>query len=412
MKALIGLLVVAALSLVGSAHSSAPEHGQRLSLSTPGSAPGGLGAKIAFTRVEDALPGSADSNEAEIWVMNGDGTGLRRLTHNGTFDLGAVWSPDGKTVAFYGADVDVDLPHVFLIDAEGGEQTPLTEMRSRWPSWSASGKIAFDNGGPTSGDIFVINPDGSGLERVTNSPAARNIRPDWSPDGQKIAFTSRRDGNDEIYVMNADGSDPTRLTNNTFSDNAPAWSPNGKKIVFQSNRDGNDEIYTMNADGTDQTRLTNYAGRDRDADWSPNGRTIAFERDAEPIANLTVQVFVMNADGTDPTQLTGLQPPSDPSENGHPGWGRAPLGVTPSLAATGSVHPRFDLTAPQGGPFPSNRFTVADASENTGLRVGLPKPDCVARPSDCADLGVINELDGFNLQPRLSIPFDGPTSRA
>jgi hypothetical protein len=38
----------------------------------------------------------------------------------------------------------------------------------------------------------------------------------------------------------------------------------------------------------------------------------------------------------------------------------------------------------------------------------LPKPDCAARPSDCSDLDVLNELDGFNLQPRLSIPFDGP----
>jgi Tol biopolymer transport system component len=324
MKALIGLLVVAALSLVGFTYSSAPGHAQGPSLSVPESAPGGLGAKIAFTRTEFALPGAEDSNEAEIWVMNGDGTELRRLTHNATFDLGAVWSPDGTTIAFYGADVEVGEPRVFLIDANGGEQTPLTEMRSRWPSWSASGKIAFDNGSPTSGDIFVINADGSELERLTHSPAARNIRPDWSPNGQKIAFTSRRDGNDEIYVMNADGSEPTRLTNNTFSDNAPAWSPDGRQIVFQSNRDGNVEIYTMNADGTDQTRVTNYPGRDQDADWAPDGRTIAFERDAEPIANLTVQVFVMNADGTDPTQLTGLLLPTDPSENGHPGWGRGP----------------------------------------------------------------------------------------
>ncbi len=82
--------------------------------------------------------------------------------------------------------------------------------------------------------------------------------------------------------------------------------------------------------------------------------------------------------------------------------------VWPSLAATGSVHARFELGAPQGEPFPSNRFTVPDSSQNTGIRVELPKSDCAAHPSDCADLDVINELDGFNLQPRLSIPFDGP----
>src|SRR6266498_2858955 len=82
--------------------------------------------------------------------------------------------------------------------------------------------------------------------------------------------------------------------------------------------------------------------------------------------------------------------------------------VWPSLAATGSVHARFELGAPQGEPFPSNRFTVPDSSQNTGIRVELPKSDCAAHPSDCADLDVINTLDGFNLQPRLSIPFDGP----
>jgi Bacterial virulence factor lipase N-terminal len=71
------------------------------------------------------------------------------------------------------------------------------------------------------------------------------------------------------------------------------------------------------------------------------------------------------------------------------------------------VHALFDLATPDGSPFPSNRFTVADPGQNTGLRVNLPKPDCLARPSDCEDLDIINTLDGFNQLPRLSIPFDG-----
>jgi hypothetical protein len=82
------------------------------------------------------------------------------------------------------------------------------------------------------------------------------------------------------------------------------------------------------------------------------------------------------------------------------------LTATPALAA--GVKARFDLSSPSGGPFPSDRFTVTDLSHNTGLRVKLPKPDCGARPSDCADIDVINTLDGFNLQPRLSISFSGP----
>jgi hypothetical protein len=67
----------------------------------------------------------------------------------------------------------------------------------------------------------------------------------------------------------------------------------------------------------------------------------------------------------------------------------------------------FDLAIPEGGPFPSNHFTVPDPRHNTGLRVNLPLPDCGARPSDCADIALINTLDGFNVQPRLSVPFDG-----
>ncbi len=67
----------------------------------------------------------------------------------------------------------------------------------------------------------------------------------------------------------------------------------------------------------------------------------------------------------------------------------------------------FDVKLSKG-PFPSDWFTVPDPAQNTGRRVNLPQPSCVERPSDCNDLDVINELDGFNLQPRLSIPFDGP----
>jgi Bacterial Ig-like domain len=61
-----------------------------------------------------------------------------------------------------------------------------------------------------------------------------------------------------------------------------------------------------------------------------------------------------------------------------------------------------------GQPFPTNLLTTADSTQLTGLRVDLPMPDCTARPSDCADVAVLNTLDGFNVQPRLSIPFSGP----
>jgi hypothetical protein len=61
-----------------------------------------------------------------------------------------------------------------------------------------------------------------------------------------------------------------------------------------------------------------------------------------------------------------------------------------------------------GQPFPSNLFTVPDSTQATGLHVNLAKPNCTARPNDCADIDVLNTLDGFNIQPRISIPFSGP----
>src|SRR6185295_13706815 len=60
-----------------------------------------------------------------------------------------------------------------------------------------------------------------------------------------------------------------------------------------------------------------------------------------------------------------------------------------------------------GSPFPSNRYTVFDGSQNTLRRVQLPKPDCAVRVSDCQDIDVINTLDGFSTQPRITVPFTG-----
>jgi hypothetical protein len=79
-----------------------------------------------------------------------------------------------------------------------------------------------------------------------------------------------------------------------------------------------------------------------------------------------------------------------------------------AAAASGASQVVFDLRTTITAPFPSNRFTVIDQTNLTRLRVNLPKPDCVQRPLECNDIDVLNTLDGFNLQPRLRIPFSGP----
>ena len=76
-------------------------------------------------------------------------------------------------------------------------------------------------------------------------------------------------------------------------------------------------------------------------------------------------------------------------------------------ALADGVHVLFDPSDPAASPFPSNRFTVFDATNLTLRRVNLPKPDCEVRPSDCRDIDVINTLDGFSTQPRITVPFSG-----
>jgi hypothetical protein len=78
-----------------------------------------------------------------------------------------------------------------------------------------------------------------------------------------------------------------------------------------------------------------------------------------------------------------------------------------STSSNGAVRALFNVHHPETGPFPTDIFTVPDQTHNTGRRVNLPYPDCTIRVSDCEDLGVVNTLDGFGLQTRLSIPFDG-----
>jgi hypothetical protein len=85
----------------------------------------------------------------------------------------------------------------------------------------------------------------------------------------------------------------------------------------------------------------------------------------------------------------------------------ATLSLFSSAVLADGVSVRLDPGDPAGAPFPSNRYTVFDGTQNTMRRVNLPKPDCTVRVSDCQDIDVINTLDGFSTQPRITVPFTG-----
>ena len=202
-----------------------------------------------------AFVSTADGN-AEIYVINSNGTGSTRLTLHPASDVEPAWSSDGS-------------------------------------------KIAFRSDRDGNAEIYVMNADGSNPVRLTDAAAA-DYAPSWSPDGTRIAFTSERDGNAEIYVMNADGTSPVNVTSNPAYDADPAWSPDGTRIAFTSNRDGIEGIYVMSADGVGVTRLSSDPSvTDAQPAWSPDGAKLAFSRlwcSAE--AGCKSDILVMMADGS------------------------------------------------------------------------------------------------------------------
>jgi HYR domain/WD40-like Beta Propeller Repeat len=272
-------------------------------------APEEIAEKIAFVSQRD---GGVDN--PEIYVMNADGSEQTRLTNNQFLDGFPTWSPDGTKIAF-SRTVSPGNDEIYVMNADGSEQTRLTNSPASDsdPNWSPDGtKIAFtstrdgDVSGNINSEIYVMNADGSEQTNISNNPAA-DFTPDWSPDGTKIAFSSNRVlfSNDELYIMNADGSEQTRITftGDRVFDYQPTWSPDGTKIAFSSNRDLNGEIYVMNADGTNPTRLTFTESAGDDAPtWSPDGTKIAFDSNRDDGVNW--DIYVMNADGSEQTRLT------------------------------------------------------------------------------------------------------------
>jgi hypothetical protein len=90
--------------------------------------------------------------------------------------------------------------------------------------------------------------------------------------------------------------------------------------------------------------------------------------------------------------------------------GRRPVrkALTVAVLALAVLSSANAFATSAGQPFPSNLYTQPDSTQITGLRVDLPSPNCATNPSDCADIALLDQLDGFNLQPRISVPFSGP----
>jgi Tol biopolymer transport system component len=188
-----------------------------------------------------------------------------------------------------------------LITTSSGSSSAGATSRS-----SLKGTIAFLSGSRVPNGIYLMRPDGSGVRRLENNQE-NSATPAWSPDGKRIAFSSNRGGepHQSIYVVNANGSGLQRVTHPKAStdDGSPSWSPDGRRIVFEANVNGELGISLVNADGSGRRVLT--ADGEAPA-WSPGGRRIAFSRQygRGKCGTAYSQIWLANPDGSGLRVLT------------------------------------------------------------------------------------------------------------
>ena len=166
-----------------------------------------------------------------------------------------------------------------------------------------NGKIAFSF--DTSGQIYTINPDGTGLFQLTNVNGAA-YSPDWSPDGRRIAFSFDDDTHGGIAIINADGSDFHDLTP-TGIHAQPTFTPDGHHLVYECvDCSGGDGIFLMRDDASDfpGLRLTTnpFPGEgDSNPEVSPDGKTVTFVR--HQVDGELQALFAVDIDGTNERQV-------------------------------------------------------------------------------------------------------------
>lgn len=245
----------------------------------------------------------------EIFLMNADGSDQTKLTNLPVWNDAPVWSPDGTMIAWsHSRDENGG---IYIMNADGSGQINLTPgVFGFGPSWSPDGsRIAFsahaETDGFSSDQIFVVNRDGSGLTRLTQTKAT-SFNPRWSPDGSKILFLSNllSQGSDrDVFTMSADGTNQLNLTNTRYLPEAdPAWSPDGRQIAYVGWQEGGGdaEVYVVNEDGSNTRRITDDSSTHREPTWSPDGQFIAVNRDGGPFP-----IMLLRADGSgEPTKVT------------------------------------------------------------------------------------------------------------
>ena len=196
----------------------------------------------------------------------------------------AAWSPDGERIVFASSEVNANNrvhiteshTYLYVINRDGTGKMKLTHQEG-WicaTTWSPTGeRIAFEQNGA----VWIVNSDGSGLSKVADTVAGAascTARPVWSPDGSRIAFVAPgMEGKQDIFVANADGAGLYNLTADPFMNCDPTWSPDGQFVAFV--REGELYIIDINANIVKPVFYSPERGAGFPT-WSPDASQIVF----------------------------------------------------------------------------------------------------------------------------------------
>jgi TolB protein len=251
----------------------------------------GTNGLIAYSQ-GDLFPGSEDlSPHSQVFTLDPTSDAVRRLTDVPKDDAAAApdWSSDGARIVYERRRKGRF--EIWVMNADGTGQKRLTGkdgFDDFLPSFSRDGsRILYSHcSDPFNIDFFAdcdidaINSDGTGRETILDAGAWLDIRAVYSPDSKRIAFSSDRGGlQSAIWMMNADGSKPRRLTKPRLRAFFPDWRPDGRRIIFTDNccvRGSN--VWTMRPDGKGLMQVTQkHVPSDAAfASYSPDARQIVF----------------------------------------------------------------------------------------------------------------------------------------
>ena len=228
------------------------------------------GTRLAYTRQLEGVQA--------VFVANADGSNPVRLTH-GIWDNNPVWSPDGKSIAYY-ADEGAD---IWVVPSTGGEPRQLTSgpASDGIRGWLRDGSgVVFVRTGAGDARTMVV-PVAGGPARLLFDEPAGNVFAYPSPDGSKFAYLLNNAGRGTIWVRDTSAGPPKQLTTDGLEDfrSARAWSPDGRFILFWTRRTGTSDLWTVNVETGEQRQLTDDIRNDSEGAWSPDGRCVVFISD-------------------------------------------------------------------------------------------------------------------------------------